>query len=236
MGKNLIQQRRGKGTSKFRSPSFRFKGAAKHINVNNEVPMGKIVDIIHCAGHSAPLIQVEFGKEPCLTLAAEGLKVGDMLEAGKDAQVKSGNVLLLKNIPEGTSVFNIEGTPGDGGKFIRSSGTVGKVLFKSEKKVTVLLPSKKQKDFNPGCRATIGVVAGGGRTLKPIMKAGVAFHRAKARNKMYPTVSGSAMNAVDHPFGNKRSSRKARAKPVGRNAPPGRKVGYIAARRTGPRK
>jgi large subunit ribosomal protein L2 len=57
-----------------------------------------------------------------------------------------------------------------------------------------------------------------------------------ARHKLFPKVSGSAMNAVDHPFGNKRSLRKSKAKPVSRHAPPGRKVGYIAARRTGRRK
>ena len=65
------------------------------------------------------------------------------------------------------------------------------------------------------------------------MKAGKNYHIHKARNKLYPIVSGSAMNAVAHPFGNKRTSRKSNAKPAPRNAPPGRKVGHIRPKRTG---
>ena len=62
------------------------------------------------------------------------------------------------------------------------------------------------------------------------------MHMMRARNKLYPIISGGAQNAVDHPFGNKRSSRKAKARPAPRNAPPGRKVGLLRPRRTGKRK
>jgi large subunit ribosomal protein L2 len=80
------------------------------------------------------------------------------------------------------------------------------------------------------------VVAGGGRTEKPFMRAGTRFFKMKAKNKLWPKIGGSAQNAVDHPFGNKRTSRKSKARPMSRNAPPGRKVGMIAARRTGRKK
>ena len=109
-------------------------------------------------------------------------------------------------------------------------------MRKADNKITVLLPSKKKKIFNGGCRASIGVVAGGGRPDKPMLKAGNMHYKMKAKNKLYPIVSGGAMNAVDHPFGNARSSRKSKAKPVSKNAPPGRKVGMVGARRTGRRK
>lgn len=82
----------------------------------------------------------------------------------------------------------------------------------------------------------IGVIAGGGRHEKPILKAGIMHHKQKAKNKLYPRTGGSKMNAIDHPFGNKRSARKAKQKPVSRFAPPGRKAGKLAAKRTGKRK
>ena len=82
----------------------------------------------------------------------------------------------------------------------------------------------------------IGVVAGGGRVEKPFLKAGKKFFAMKAKNKYWPKVSASAMNAVAHPFGNKRTLRKSKAKPAPKNAPPGRLVGAIRPRRTGRRK
>ena len=82
----------------------------------------------------------------------------------------------------------------------------------------------------------MGIIAGGGRLEKPLLRAGTKFYKMKAKNKLWPKVSGNAMNAVDHPHGNKRSQRKSKAKPVSRHAPPGRKVGAVAARRTGRKK
>ena len=79
----------------------------------------------------------------------------------------------------------------------------------------------------------IGTIAGGGRTEKPFLKAGTRHFRMKAKNKFYPIVSGISMNAVAHPFGGKGSHTKGRPTQASRNAPPGRKVGSIAPRRTG---
>lgn len=232
MGKNLIQQRRGKG-SIFRARSFASAGDATVLNKNSYT----VLDLIHSSGHSAPLARVKYDDDTFgLVVAAEGVHVGNDYDIGAEAKVAFGNVLKLKNIPEGTPIFNIEGKPGDGGKFVRTSGVTAKLVTRGEKAVTVKLPSKRTKLFHPECRATIGIVAGGGRVDKPLLKAGKKFHKMKARNKYYPSVSGSAMNAVAHPFGNKRSLRKSKAKPTSRNAPPGRKVGAIAARRTGRRR
>ena len=230
MGKNLIQQRRGKGTTRFRARSFAAAGEAS-LKGNQAYT---VLDLINSAGHSAPLARVQYDDNTKgLIIAAEGLFVGKRYTIGEEAPVDYGNALALKDIPEGTPVFNIENRPGDGGKFVKSSGAAGRLVNRTEKGVTIKLPSKRNKTFHPECKAIIGFVAGGGRTEKPFLKAGTKHHAMKARNKYYPVVSGSAMNAVAHPFGNKRTLRKSKAKPTSRHAPPGRKVGAIAAKRTG---
>ncbi len=236
MGKNLIQQARGKGGPTYRAPSFRYKGRAAHraLDDQNMAHEGTILDIIHCAGHSSPLVAVRFDDgELSLGLAPEGMRVGDTVRYGSDVPIEPGNTTTLGYLPEGTFVANIESMPGDGGKFARAGGVFARVMSKKDNRVLVRLPSKKTREFSAACRATIGVLAGGGRTEKPFLRAGTKYYKMKARNKLWPKMSGSAQNAVDHPFGNKRTSRKSKARPVGRNAPPGRKVGMIAARRTG---
>jgi large subunit ribosomal protein L2 len=147
-----------------------------------------------------------------------------------------GNTTYLKNIPEGTPICNIEAQPGDGGRFARASGTFALVVSREEDKVLVQMPSGKLKWLHPNCRATIGVVACGGRTDKPFVKAGKKYHKMKSKAAKWPRVRGVAMNAVDHPFGGGKHQHVGRPKTVSRNAPPGRKVGSIAARRTGVRR
>lgn len=231
MGKRLIQQRRGRGTNTYRSPGHRFKGEVKLFPTETS---GAVVDIIHCAGHSAPLMEVVYltgGKK--LAFAPEGIKVGDEIIVGQSAEIKVGHILALADVPEGTLIHNIELRPGDGGKLVRASGTFAKVVAKTEKAIRVVLPSKKEKIFLPQCRAAIGVVAGSGRVDKPFLKAGTRFKKMRVRNKLYPKVCGISMNAVDHPFGGKCSHVKGRPTLSPRSAPPGRKVGKIAPRRTG---
>jgi len=234
MGKNLIQQARGKGGPRYRAPSFRYGGTAAHIPQRAEKLVGKIISFLHSAGHSGPLVKVAYANgEEGLSIASEGLRVGDVVVTGTQAGVHQGNTLPLGEIPESTLIFNVESTPGDGGKFVRASGTFAKVIGKTKNMVSIMLPSKKIKEFVPACRATIGIVAGGGRTEKPFLKAGNLFHEMKKKNKLYPRVSGVAMNAVDHPFGGSSSHHKGRPTQSSRHAPPGRKVGKIAPRRTG---
>ena len=231
MGKRLIQQRRGRGTATYRAPSFRYKGAIRHYPLETS---GVVIDLIHCSGHSAPLMEVNYlSGESNLVVAPEGIKVGDTITICGDAEVKTGNVLKLANIPEGTLVHNLEIKPGDGGKLVRSGGSFAKVVAKTESIIKIKLPSNKEKSFLPACRAAIGIAAGAGRLEKPFMKAGNKFFKMRARNKLYPKVCGISMNAVDHPFGGSKSNSKNKPRQTSRHAPPGRKVGSLAPRRTG---
>lgn len=234
MGKNLVQQARGKGSPTYRAPSFRYAGEAKYYPLREETKNFTVQDIIHCPGHSSPLLKVKDDNgEEGLLIASENIRVGDRMAIGRDAELKAGNTMPLYSIPEGTIIFNIELVPGDGGKFVRASGTYAKIVTQSKEGVIVLLPSKKQKLFHPNCRASIGIVAAGQRTEKPFAKAGLKYFAMKARNKYWPNVSGASQNAVDHPFGGHRSSRKGRPTIAPKNAPPGRKVGMLHPRHTG---
>ncbi|MBN2368553.1 50S ribosomal protein L2 [Candidatus Woesearchaeota archaeon] len=231
MGKNLIQQARGKGGPTYRAPSFKYKAKVSYPGTVKE---GKIIDFVKCRGHSSPLAKMSYDNgEESYIIAPEGKRVGDVIQGGEGAQVVHGNILCLKDVPVGTSIFNIESKPGDGGKFVRSGGCFAKVIAKKDNEITVMLPSKKQKTFNPQCRATIGIIAGSGRKEKPFLKAGNKYHYMKSRNKLYPRVCGISMNAVDHPHGTSRSSKKGHPTIAPRNAPPGRKVGKLRPRRTG---
>ncbi|HDP73759.1 MAG TPA: 50S ribosomal protein L2 [Candidatus Woesearchaeota archaeon] len=235
MGKRIIAQRRGSGSSLYKYPRFWAKEEAKYIPLEQGTQPFSVTikEIFDDRSHSAPLVKVALNGRKFAHIAAQGISEGDAVSYYDPNQVRPGNVLMLKQVPEGTSLFNLEGRPGDGGKFVRSGGSSAKLVAKHASHAVVLLPSKKEKVFSLNCRATIGVVAGSGRVDKPFLKAGTKGFYAKYKHKNWPKVSGSAMNAVDHPFGNKRSLRKSKAKPVSRHAPPGRKVGYIAAKRTG---
>jgi len=148
--------------------------------------------------------------------------------------VEIGNVLPLGKIPEGTMVCNIELSPGDGGKMVRSSGAYATVVTHTPDGTIVKLPSKRTKYVNDLCRATIGLISGAGRVEKPFLKAGTKFHLMKAKGHMYPRTRGRAMVAAAHPYGSsKKGGRKVTT--VSRNAPPGKKVGLIAARSAGSR-
>ena len=99
--------------------------------------------------------------------------------------------------------------------------------------VRVKLPSGDRKALKSECRAMVGIIAGGGRTDKPILKAGVNYHRFKAKRNKYPRCRPVAMNPVDHKFGGGNHQHLGRSATTSRLAPPGRKIGKIGARRTG---
>ncbi len=237
MGKRLIIQRRGRGTHTYKAPSHRYFGKLEHRNYDEkertEAASGVVVDLFNCPGHSAPLAKVQYGNETVLMPAPEDIKVNDVVQSGERAGLTKGSTLPLKNIPEGTLIYNLELQPGDGGKLARTAGTFARIVTKIGSNVVVELPSRKQKEFLGECRATIGIVAGSGRKEKPFLKAGKKMHAMRAKNKLYPRTSGVAMNSVDHPFGCGRGRHVGKPKTVSRNAPPGRKVGLIGARRTG---
>jgi large subunit ribosomal protein L2 len=232
VGKRLTVQRRGKGSPMFRSPSHKHAGKASHPSFKTDKVKGKITNLIHCSGHTAPLMSVKWENgEEHLTVAPEGVRINEIVEIG--GETKTGSTLQLKDIPEGTQIYNVEGIPGDGGKFARAGGVFAKVLAKQGGIVKVMLPSKKEKKFNPGCRATIGTVAGSGRLEKPLLKAGLKAFKVRSRVKVWPVVCGQSQNAVEHPHGGAQSSHKNRPDIARRFAPAGAKIGKIRPRRTG---
>lgn len=237
MPKRIKQRRRGRGGTAFRSPGFRFLGKVGYRQLDSRekqgAVVGHIVDILHDRGRSAPVAKVKFeDNSEVLLPATKGTMVNERLEEGAMAGTKNGNILPLSKISEGTVVSNVEARPGDGGKYMRGAGCSATVVTREQDKVIIQMSSGELKVFDPNCRATIGAVAGSGRTEKPFVKAGKHYFAAKSRNKFWPIVAGSAMNPRDHPFGQK-GRRTHKPKSVSRNAVPGQKVGSIAPKRTG---
>ena len=237
MGKRIISQNRGKGTPTYTSPSHKYRARIRHLNFSDTTVTARVISIDHDPARNGPVALVELpnGRKEYI-VAIEGIGTGDRVYAGNDVEIQPGNTTYLKNIPEGTPICNIEAQPGDGGKFARASGTFALIVSREEDKVLVQMPSGKLKWFHPMCRATIGIVACGGRTDKPFVKAGKKYYKMKNKAAKWPRVRGVAMNAVDHPFGGGKHQHVGRPKTVSRNAPPGRKVGSIAAKRTGVRR
>jgi large subunit ribosomal protein L2 len=238
MGKNIIAQARGRGGPRYRYPGHRFVGKVSYRLYDDkektDVIKGKVVDFIHDSGHSTPLaiIKYEDGERRYI-LAPEGLSTNHTIESGLKASPNIGNTLPLINIPVGTSINNIEQNPGDGGKYIRAAGTSAVIISKIENRVTIQFPSKKLKELDGMCRATIGVMAASGKGDKPFVKAGKRFHAMSVRNKLWPRSSAVKMNAVDHPFGSGRGKHIGKPKTPSKFAPPGANVGLIGAKRTG---
>src|SRR3989338_445257 len=235
MGKRITSQKRGRGTRRYIAPSHRFFAKAKHKSLDKDRNyFGKVVEIAHSVSHSSPIAIIKYDDgEIGHIIAPEGIGVGDIIYSGKTNEIKTGNTLQLSEIPDGTLIYNIESKAGDGVKFVIASGTFAKVLSKTGNKVKILMPSRKEVDFNSSCRATVGIVSGGGRLEKPFIKAGNRWHAMRARGRLYPITSAVAMNAVEHPFGSGRGRHMGKPSVAPRHAPPGRKVGQVRARRTG---
>lgn len=239
MGRRILVQRKGRGTTQWRSPKHKKTAAVRHPKWSpDKTYVGKIVHILHEAGRGAPLAEVKYEGESKThhMVAPEGVYVGQIIECGEEATLANGNTLILEYIPEGTPIYNIEGKPGDGGKYVRASGLTATIVSIDKKRAIIRLPSGHQKEFAPKCRATVGIAAGGGRKEKPYLKAGTMWHHTRAKARKWPVVRGAAMNACSHPHGGGSHQSPGRPTTVSRHAPPGRKVGNIAARRTGRKK
>jgi large subunit ribosomal protein L2 len=239
LGRRIRARRRGKGGPVFKGTQFGLADA-KYVALDekqeNSVLVGELVDLLDDRARSCVLSKVLFDNGTyCFIPAAEGSKVGQMLEFGVEAGIAIGNVLPLKKVTEGCPIFNIEKRPGDGGSMVKSAGLYALVMSKEKGKVFVKMPSGKMIIVNPECRATIGCISAGGRTDKPMLKAGTNYHAMHAIHHHYPNVRGVAMNAVSHPHGGSQH-HVGHSKSVSRNTPPGRKVGAIASSRTGRRK
>jgi len=244
MGRVIRAQRKGHGGI-FKSHNKHRKGAAKYraldFGERHGYLKGVIKQIIHDPGRGAPLAKVifrnpyKYQKVEATFIAAEGLYSGQFIYCGKKAQLKIGNVLPLKSMPEGAIICNVEEKPGDRGKLARASGDYSTIIAHNHDNNTsrIRLPSGAKKVVQSDCRAMVGMIGGGGRVDKPVLKAGRAYHKYKAKRNCWPKVRGVAMNPVEHPHGGGNHQHIGHASTVARNSPAGKKVGLIAARRTG---
>lgn len=236
MGKKILVQRAGRGGSQFRSPSWRRVAPLRYVQFSEDqlknTIRGIIKELVHVTGLNAPAMHIvlENGEEMYLP-AVEGVYVGKIIEFGPNARVEPGNVMPIGKIPEGTMVCNVEKRVGDGGKYARSSGTYGVVMIHRDSTTLLQLPSGRMVEVDSRARATIGIVAGGGRIEKPFVKAGSKYHRARTKAWKYPKVRGKAMSAYAHPHGG--GSHQQGGTPVKKNASPGQKVGFYGSKCTG---
>jgi large subunit ribosomal protein L2 len=237
MGKRIRVQRRGGGGSTWRASTHKRIAPVKYPALSKKeiesVIQGRIEEITHEPGRGSPLalVKLETGQE-YYSVVSEGVFQGQSIQMGSSASVEVGNVMPLGNVPSGTMVCNIELQPSDGGKVSRSSGAYASVVAHTPLGTMIKFPSGKSRYLNDLCRAMIGVVSGAGRVDKPFLKAGAKFHLLQARGHKYPRTRGIAMVPAVHPYGSsKRGARKVTT--VARGAPPGKKVGLIAARSAG---
>ncbi len=238
MGNRIRVQRRGRGTSTFRARTHNRIGSSKYVFTepsSGNTLRGVVTELPHEAGRGSPLARVDFGNGRSMyTVASENVSIGQEIEVGGTAPSIIGNILPLGQISLGSLVCNLELLPGDGGKIVKASGTYATIVAHSEGRTLVKLPSGKSVNLLDNCFATLGVVAGGGRTDKPFAKAGKRWRWMKAKGRVYPTTKGVAMNAASHPHGGgAHKSSSLRPTTVGRMSPPGQKVGLIAARQAG---
>lgn len=230
MGKRIIAQRRGKGSSTYQSPSHRH--LARPGYPKSQETNGEVVELHHAPGRTAPLAEVEFDNgETSFFIANHGMWEGDEVEVGPEAEIKKGNVLPLSYIPVGTFVYNVEMEPLDGGKLVKSAGTHATVIEQERRHTMLKLPSDKTKRLDNRCRATIGVVAGGGHKEQPFAKAGKKFKTFRSRAKKPKKVRGIAMDAVDHPHGGGDHQHVGVPSTVSSHASPGRKVGNLSSKK-----
>ncbi|MCW4046343.1 MAG: 50S ribosomal protein L2 [Candidatus Bathyarchaeota archaeon] len=242
MGKRIRVQRRGRGGSQFRASTHKRVAPAQYPPAitpkeSFESAINGVVEaLVHDPGRGSPLAFVKFENGVTFyTVTPEGVFEGQQISLGGKAAPEVGNILPLGKIPEGTLVCNLELRPGDGGKLAKSSGTYATVVGHTPQGTMIRLPSGRIRYVNDYCLATVGVVSGAGRQEKPFLKAGEKYHLMKAKGHKYPRTRGRAMVSAVHPYGSsKRSARKGTTTSHG--APPGQKVGLIAARGAGQKK
>jgi len=200
-GKITVRHRGGGAKRKYRIIDFKR---------NKDGVPGKVAAIEYDPNRTANIALIHYvDGEKRYILAPHGLKVGDTIESGENADIKVGNSLPLRNIPVGTTVHNIELVPGKGGQLARAAGAEAQLMGKEGKYATLRLPSGEFRLVLLDCRATIGQVGNLDHENVTIGKAGRSRHLGRR-----PSVRGSAMNPVDHPHG----GGEGRA-PIGRPTP-----------------
>ena len=177
---------------------------------NKDGIVGRVAAIEYDPNRNAHIALINyFDGEKRYIIQPKGLKVGDKIVSGDEVDIVVGNALLLKNIPEGTFVHNVELMPKKGGQLCRSAGCSAQILGKDGKYVIVRLQSGETRKLLGECKATVGVVGNEDCNLINLGKAGKTRWLGTR-----PTVRGSAMNPPDHPHGGGEGKC-----PVGRDAP-----------------
>ena len=200
-GKITVRHRGGGSKIKYRLIDFK--------RMKDGIP-AKVAAIEYDPNRTAYIALIHYADgEKSYILAPHGLKPGDMLMNGPDAEIRVGNALPMKSIPVGTEIHNIEMKLGKGAQMVRAAGNVAQLMAKDEKYATVRLASGEMRLVPVNCRATIGQVSNLDNELINIGKAGKKRHMG-----IRPTVRGSVMNPNDHPHG----GGEGRA-PIGRPAP-----------------
>ena len=157
----------------------------------------KVVSIEYDPNRTAFIALLSYADgEKRYIVAPDGLKVGDTVMSGADADIVVGNALPIRNIPVGTTIHNIELYPGKGGQLVRAAAGSAQLMAKESEYAQVRLPSGEVRYIRMDCKATIGVVGNLENELENIGKAGRKRHMG-----IRPTVRGSVMNPNDHPHG-----------------------------------
>ena len=186
-GKITVRHRGGGNKVKYRIVDFR----------RNDTEAAKVIGIEYDPNRTAyiALLENESGKKSYI-IAPVGLKDGDVVYSGAEADIKPGNTLPLANIPTGTFIHNIELHPGKGGQLVRSAGSAAQLISKENEQALIRLPSGEVRIVALNCKATIGQVGNIEHDTVKVGKAGKTRHKG-----IRPTVRGSVMNPCDHPHG-----------------------------------
>jgi large subunit ribosomal protein L2 len=200
-GKITVRHQGGGAKRKYRIIDFKR---------NKDGVPGKISSIEYDPNRTAYIALVVYADgDKRYIIAPAGIKVGDIVVSGANADIKPGNALPLKNIPVGTVIHNIELQTGKGGQLVRSAGNSAQLMAKEGNYATLRLPSGEMRYVRIECRATIGTVSNSTNDIVNIGKAGRKRHMG-----WRPTVRGSAMNPNDHPHGGGEGKS-----PIGRPSP-----------------
>ena len=201
---------RGKITVRHRGGGTRSKYRIIDFKRNKDGIPGNVKTIEYDPNRSDNIALIVYADgEKKYILAPEGLKVGNVIYSGTDADIQVGNALPIANIPVGTLIHNIELKPGKGGQLVRSAGNGAQLMAKEGKYAQVRLPSGEVRKVLMNCRATIGEVGNEDHGNIQIGKAGRKRHMG-----IRPTVRGSVMNPNDHPHGGGEGRT-----PIGRKSP-----------------
>ena len=210
MSKTAGRNSQGRITSRHRGGGVKRKYRIIDLKRDKDNIPAKVTAIEYDPFRTAYIALISYADgEKRYIIQPNGLKVGDVVESGSDADIKVGNALMLADIPVGTTVHNVEMTPGRGGQIARSAGSSAQLMAKEGKYAQLRLPSGEFRLINQRCKATIGQVGNISHELITLGKAGKSRYLGNR-----PHVRGSAMNPVDHPHGGGEGRT-----PVGRPSP-----------------